>query len=176
MDVKEYNKKWHHLINDSFVFLGTLEQNIQKSDTPEEVLKTFKLVGWSTELKEFLEKAVSVYQKILVRQTQIKSDVAEEKRPQVYEMAYLMCEMERKPKTCKECPGSKGGCFSIPKAEALYDAGFRKEEEENPEMPICGDCLCRVCANSNCLGCEDCQGVVETEDDCVQEFVSYGDD
>lgn len=176
MDVKEYNQKWCPLIKDSNVFLETIEQNIQKSDTPEEVLKNFNILGWGPELKQFLKDAVSAYQKNLIRQIQIKNNVAEEKRPQVYEMAYLMCEMERKPKTCKECPGSKGGCFSIPKAEALYDAGFRKEEEEDPEMPICGDCLCRVCANSNCQGCDTCTGVVETEDDCFHEFVPCGDD
>lgn len=116
MDVKEYNQKWCPLIKDSNVFLDTIEQNIQKSDTPEEVLMNFKIVGWRTELKDFLKKAVSVYQESLIRQ-------------------------------------------------AVKD-----------EMPICGDCLCRVCANSNCQGCDTCTGVVETEDDCFHEFVPCGDD
>lgn len=49
-----------------------------------------------------------------------------DKTSQVQEMAHLMCSMANKPETCKECPGSKGGCFSRPKAEALYDAGFQK--------------------------------------------------
>lgn len=95
---------------------------------------------------------------------------------QVQEMAHLICSTANKPESCSVCDGLERGCSYISQAETLYEAGFRKQEEDEPEMPICGDCLCRVCANSNCLGCEDCQGVVETEDDCVQEFISYGDD
>ena len=44
------------------------------------------------------------------------------------------------------------------------------------QTPRCGDCLCRVCANENCFGCDACTRAVETEDDCVQEFVSYEED
>ena len=44
---------------------------------------------------------------------------------------------------------------------------------EEIEMPICGECLCRVCANENCLGCDGCQGVVDTEEDCPNEFILW---
>lgn len=47
------------------------------------------------------------------------------------------------------------------------------------EQPICGDCLCRVCARNKCTdnynhacdkeceGCDGCTGVVDTPDDCI---------
>lgn len=131
MDAKEYNKKWCSLIKDSNVFLETIEQNIQKSDTPEEVMKNFALVGWSPELKQFLKDAVSAYQKILVQQTVETNNAEDKKKPQVYEMAHLMCSMANKPENCTNCPGVKGGCLSITKAEALFDAGFRKQEKKD---------------------------------------------
>lgn len=38
--------------------------------------------------------------------------------------------------------------------------------------PICGDCICRICAHNmrgsghGCIGCNDCRGVIETEEEC----------
>lgn len=52
-----------------------------------------------------------------------------DKQKQIEEMAYIICEMAMKPKTCAECAGRKGGCFSIPKMERLYNAGYRKIHE-----------------------------------------------
>lgn len=80
-------------------------------------------------------------------------------------------------KTSATCPAVNGSKPKLTCKDCLKKNIKRVEDAPiEDELPICGDCLCRVCANSNCLGCEDCQGVVETEDDCVQEFVSYGDD
>jgi hypothetical protein len=53
--------------------------------------------------------------------------------------------------------------------------------EEN-EHPCCGDCLCRVCAKnvcgsgSGCEGCNNCTGVVDTEEDCVNGMFELDED
>lgn len=52
-----------------------------------------------------------------------------EQQKQLEEMAQLVCEMARKPDTCKSCPGRKGGCFTRPKMELLFAAGYRKDSE-----------------------------------------------
>lgn len=50
------------------------------------------------------------------------------------------------------------------------------------EHPHCGDCLCRVCANNvcgcgtECEGCNNCTGVVETEKDCVNGMFKFDED
>lgn len=52
---------------------------------------------------------------------------------------------------------------------------WTKEEDafKDLEAPDCGDCLCRVCGHnvcgtgSQCAGCNNCTGVIETEYDCV---------
>lgn len=51
------------------------------------------------------------------------------KQKQIEEMANIVCKMAMKPKTCAECAGRKGGCFSIPHMEQLYNAGYRKIPE-----------------------------------------------
>ena len=52
-----------------------------------------------------------------------------DKQKQIEEMANIVCKMAMKPKTCAECAGRKGGCFSIPHMEQLYNAGYRKIPE-----------------------------------------------
>lgn len=68
MTVKEYNSVWCPLINNSRVFLGGLEHNIQKADSPEEALRNLQILGWGPELKQFLNDAVAVYQEALRNQ------------------------------------------------------------------------------------------------------------
>ena len=54
--------------------------------------------------------------------------------------------------------------------------------EDEEEEPRCGDCLCRVCAKnvcgsgSGCEGCNNCTGVVETEEDCVNGMYEFDED
>ena len=54
--------------------------------------------------------------------------------------------------------------------------------EDQEEEPCCGDCLCRVCAKnvcgcgSECEGCNNCTGVVETEEDCVNGMYEFDED
>ena len=83
MTVKEYNSVWCPLIKDSTVFLGALEQNIQKANTPEEALRNLQILGWGPELKRFLNDAVSVYQETLLNQIEMpeKSAPAVEVEP-----------------------------------------------------------------------------------------------
>ena len=56
------------------------------------------------------------------------------------------------------------------------------ETIEEDEHPCCGDCLCRVCAKnvcgsgSGCEGCNNCTGVVETEEDCVNGMYEFDED
>lgn len=53
--------------------------------------------------------------------------------------------------------------------------------------PRCIDCLCRVCIHNICgegsdtregccEGCNNCTGVVETEEDCVRSMYEYAGD
>lgn len=51
------------------------------------------------------------------------------KQEHIQKMANIICSMENKPSLCKDCPGKRGGCFSIPKAELLYAAGCRLPEQ-----------------------------------------------
>lgn len=48
------------------------------------------------------------------------------KKEQSEEMAHIICSMASKPNSCKDCNGSHGGCFTLPKTEQLYDEGYRK--------------------------------------------------
>ena len=56
------------------------------------------------------------------------------------------------------------------------------ETIEEDEHPCCGDCLCRVCAKnvcgsgSGCEGCNNCTGIVETEEDCVNGMYEFDED
>ena len=68
MTVKEYNEVWYPLINNSAVFLVALEHNIKKAESPEEALANLGYLGWSPELKKFLNDAVGVYRKELLSQ------------------------------------------------------------------------------------------------------------
>ncbi len=72
MTVKEYNEVWYPLINNSGVFLHALEHNIKKAESPEEALSNLRILGWGSELKKFMDDAVSAYQKILIEQ--VKSE------------------------------------------------------------------------------------------------------
>lgn len=47
------------------------------------------------------------------------------RQQQIEAMAYLVCEMANKPDSCKDCPGRKGGCFTIPKMEKLVDNALK---------------------------------------------------
>lgn len=68
MTVKEYNEVWYPLINNSAVFLGALEHNIKKAESPEEALANLRILGWGPELKKFMNDAVNAYQKELLSQ------------------------------------------------------------------------------------------------------------
>ena len=56
------------------------------------------------------------------------------------------------------------------------------ETIEEDEHPCCGDCLCRVCAKnvcgsgSGCEGCNNCTGIVDTEEDCVNGMYEFDED
>lgn len=69
--------------------------------------------------------------------------------------------------------------------KALLESENNKEVidvEVVEEHPRCGDCLCRVCAKnvcgsgSGCEGCNNCTGVVETEEDCVNGMYEFDED
>ena len=64
---------------------------------------------------------------------------------------------------------------------------FKKEVSKIAEPPICRDCLCRVCKHNVCgegsdtregccEGCNNCNGVVDTEEDCVRSMYEYAGD
>ena len=57
-------------------------------------------------------------------------------------MAHLVCEMANKPNSCKDCPGRRGGCFTIPKMEKLADNALIK-------------------------GCDECAGCTQWKCDCL---------
>ena len=55
--------------------------------------------------------------------------VTTSKNEVIEEMAYLVCEMASKSKSCKECGGRSGGCFTIPKMKKLYEANYRRRSD-----------------------------------------------
>ena len=78
-------------------------------------------------------------------------------------------------KSSTTCPATNGSQPNLTCKDCLKKNIKRVEDVPVDEHPMCGDCLCRVCANRSCTGCDDCTGVIETEDDCFHEFVPWSD-
>lgn len=58
MTVKEYNF-WYSKLNHARNFVYCIDHALQKCD--ENAMMQFKVIGWSDELKEFLNKAIQCY-------------------------------------------------------------------------------------------------------------------
>lgn len=46
------------------------------------------------------------------------------KQRRIEAMANSICEMANKPDSCEQCPGRKGGCFTLPKMDKLIHNGY----------------------------------------------------
>lgn len=60
MTVKEYNE-WYNKLNHARSFIHCIDHALQKSDENAKV--QFNVIGWSEELKEFLDNALEYYGK-----------------------------------------------------------------------------------------------------------------
>ncbi len=60
MTVKEYNE-WHRTLNHARSFVSCIDHALGKSD--ENAKMQFRVIGWTVELKEFLNNAIECYAK-----------------------------------------------------------------------------------------------------------------
>lgn len=58
MDVKEYND-WYQKLNMARSFIHCIDHALEKSD--ENAKMQFSVIGWSPEMKEFLNEAIECY-------------------------------------------------------------------------------------------------------------------
>ena len=71
MTVKEYNE-WYSKLNAARSFVYCIDHALQKSD--ENANMQFRVIGWSEELKEFLDKAISCYAKEMRNQVEVLNE------------------------------------------------------------------------------------------------------
>lgn len=60
MTIPEYNK-WYTKLNNARSFVHCIDHALQKSD--ENAKMQFSVIGWSVEMKEFLDAAIEYYGK-----------------------------------------------------------------------------------------------------------------
>ena len=81
------------------------------------------------------------------------------KEKQIEEMAKIFCGMKN---SCDECMWNKVHCNERNYAEEIYNAGYRKQKEDNAEVVRCKDCEhfyqdgnIKLCRHWNCHSTED---------------------
>lgn len=76
MTVKEYNE-WCNKLNHAKSFVYCIDHALQKSDKNAKM--QFRVIGWSEELKEFLDKAIECYAKEVRSQVEMPTHIPKEK-------------------------------------------------------------------------------------------------
>lgn len=59
MTVREYNDEWYKKFNNARSFVFCIDHALQKSD--DNARMQFSVIGWSDEMKQFLEDAIEYY-------------------------------------------------------------------------------------------------------------------
>jgi len=77
MTIKEYNE-WYNKLNHAKSFVYCIDHALQKSD--ENTKMQFKVIGWSEELKEFLDKAIECYAEEVRSRVEIPTHTPKKKR------------------------------------------------------------------------------------------------